>query len=162
MAKEPKGESQELNAWMLLQQTRDLIFRCEDRVLNRCGLTTEQYEVLLAIKYLDEPVRATDIGRWLGHKVNTVSMIVERMVKAGLVDRMRDLPDRREVRVAITAKGEQAFTSGSPAVSELIETIWSSLPSDDAHTLFRLLEVLRDRALDCASTGADIRGTESY
>ena len=162
MSQELTGESPDSNAWMLLQHTRDLISRSEDRLLTDFGLTAEQYEVLLAIETLDEPVRATDIGRWLGHKVNTVSMIIERMVKADLVTRLRDLPDRREVRVVMTSKGEHAFKAAHPAVSHLIADIWSSLPRDDRRILIRLLETLRDKARDCASTGADIRGTESY
>ena len=36
-------------------------------------------------------------------------MIVDRMVKAGLVRRARDKGDRRAVHVAITSKGENAL-----------------------------------------------------
>ena len=153
------GETQDLNEWMLLQHTRDLIFRAEDRLLTNFGLTAEQYEVLLALESLDEPVRATDIGRWLGHKVNTVSMIVERMVKADLVARLRDLPDRREARVVMTSKGERAFQAAHPAVSQLIADIWSSLPGDERGVLITLLQKLRARALDWTLTRADTPAT---
>jgi hypothetical protein len=78
-------------ASVALYRTRDLLFRCEDRAVGKFGLTAEQYSVLAAIKQLDDPVRPTDVGRLLDHKVNTVSMIVDRMVNAGLVDRVRDL-----------------------------------------------------------------------
>jgi len=158
----PKGstsETHDLNEWMLLQHTRDLIFRAEDRLLTDFGLTAEQYEVLLAVESLDEPVRATDIGRWLGHKVNTVSMIVERMVKADLVTRLRDLPDRREVRVVMSSKGERAFQAAHPAVSQLIADIWSSLQRDERGVLITLLQKLRDRALDSAITRVDTPAT---
>ena len=100
-------------AWMLLHRTRDLFFRCEDRAVSESGLTAEQWTVLLAIKYLDDPVRPTDVGRWLGHKVNTVSMIVDRMVRAGLVTRVRDLPDRRAIRLAVTGQGGAGFQTGN-------------------------------------------------
>jgi DNA-binding MarR family transcriptional regulator len=146
MLKEFTGENPDLDAWMLLQRTRDLILRREDAVLTRLGLTTEQYTVLLAIDCLDAPVRITDIAQSLGRSTNGVSMLVDRMVKAGLVERMRDVGDRREVHVVMTAKGEQALKPANPAVSQLIEDIWSSLPLDDRRTLIRLLEMLGDKA----------------
>jgi len=142
-----KDESQHLRAFMLLYRVRDLLFRCQDQAVAKYGLTAEQYSVLVAIAFLDAPVRATDIGRWMDRKVNSVSMIVDRMVKSGLVKRARDLPDRREVRLAITAKGQQALKSANPPVAKLVDEILSSLTSDDTRTLIELLETLRDRAI---------------
>jgi DNA-binding MarR family transcriptional regulator len=159
MSEELAGESPDLDAWMLLQQTRYLIFRREDAVLTRLGLTTEQYTVLLAIERLDAPVRITDVAQSLGRSTNGVSMLVDRMVKAGLVERMRDVGDRREVHVVMTAKGEQTLRPAKPAVSQLIQDIWSSLPRDDRRTFIRLLDILRDKARS-TSSGPDIRETE--
>lgn len=161
MSEEVAGRSPDMDAWILLQQTRDSIFRREDAVLARLGLTTEQYTVLLAIESLDAPVRITDIGQSLGRSTNSVSMLVDRMVKAGLVERIRDVGDRREVHVVMTAKGKEASRPANPAVSQLIDDIWSSLPPDDRHTLVRLLEVLADKARR-TSSGPGIRETERY
>jgi DNA-binding MarR family transcriptional regulator len=147
MVQKPKGESQNLKAFMLLYRIRDLLFRCQDQAVARYGLTAEQYSVLVAIAFLGPPVRATDIGRWMDRKVNSVSMIVDRMVKSGLVRRARDLPDRREVRLALTGTGEQALRAANPVVFRLIDEVMSSLPSEDTGTLIRLLETLRDRAM---------------
>ncbi len=132
---------------MSLQRTRDLLFRCEDQAVAEFGITAEQYSVLMAIEGLDEPVRATDIARWLGHKVNSVSMLVDRMVKAGLVERERDLPDRRAVRLFMTGKGKQAYQRAAPTVSKLIEDLLSPLSNEDKGTLISLLEALRGKAL---------------
>lgn len=162
MSRELTDESIDLKAWMLLHRTRDLLFRFEDRVLNEFGLTMEQYTVLVAMRCLNDPIRPTDIGQWVGHKVNTVSMMIDRMVKAGLVERVRDLPDRREVRVLITDKGEQAFKSATPAVCQLIKQILSPLRHEDKLTLVRLLETLRDKSLQSAGPETDNRQTETY
>ena len=147
-------ESLGFKAWMLLHRTRDLFFRCEDRAVSEFGLTAEQWTVLLAIKHLDDPVRPTDVGRWLGHKVNTVSMIVDRMVRAALVTRVRDLPDRRAIRLDITDRGEQAFRPATAAVWTLIQEILATLTREDVRTLIRLLETLRDKALECGDSRA--------
>jgi DNA-binding MarR family transcriptional regulator len=147
MPKHPKNESLGLKAFMTLQQTRDLLFRCEDQAVAEFGITAEQYSVLMAMDELDEPVRATDIARLLAHKVNSVSMLVDRMVKAGLVERERDLPDRRAVRLFMTGRGKQAYQRAAPAVSRLIEDLLSPLSNEDKGTLTCLLEALRGKAL---------------
>lgn len=162
MPEELKDEGQSLKAFMLLHRIRDLLFKCQDRAVGEFGLTAEQYSVLLAVKYLDDPVRATDIGRWMERKVNSISMIVDRMVKAGLVERIRDLPDRREVRVIFTSKGKRAFELATPEVWKLIEEILSPLPHEEKRTLIRLLERLRDRALKHLNPGTDVRALTTY
>ena len=162
MPEELKDEGQSLKAFMLLHRTRDLLFRCQDRAVAEFGLTAEQYSVLLAIKYLDDPVRATDIGRWMERKVNSISMIVDRMVRAGLVERIRDLPDRRAVRVVFTSKGKRAFELATPEVWKLIEEMFSPLPHEEKRTLIRLLETLRERALKHLNPGTDVRAIATY
>ena len=140
-------------AWILLRQTYTLVLKCEDRTFSEYKLTTEQYSVLMVIKHVEDPVKVTDVARWLDRSVNSVSMIIDRMVKAGLVRRRRDLPDRRAVRLTITSKGEEAFVPATVAGWELIQEILSSLPDEDLLTLIRLLEMLRDKTYDYLGSG---------
>jgi len=116
-----------LRLWYMTHRTCDWLRRCEDRVFGDYKLTKEQYAVLSTIKYLDEPVRVTDIARWLERSTNSVSMIVDRMVKIGLLRRVRDRRDRREVRVIITSKGEAILKPAILAGWEFIGKILSPL-----------------------------------
>jgi DNA-binding MarR family transcriptional regulator len=140
------SESTSLSAFTLLQRTRDLLFRCEDQAVAEFGITAEQYSVLMAMKGLDDPVKVTDVARRLERKVNSVSMLVDRMVNADLVTRERDLPDRRAVRLGLTIKGRKACERATPAVSRLIEELMGPLSHEDTDTLVRLLETLRESA----------------
>ncbi len=142
-----------MGAWILLRQTRNLISKCEDVVFSKYAFTTEQHSVLMAIKHIEDPVKVTDVARWLDRSVNSVSMIIDRMVKAGLVRRRRDLPDRRAVRLTITSKAEEAFVPATIAGWELIQEILSSLSDEDILTLNRLLELLRDKTYDYLGSG---------
>jgi len=162
MTEEFKSEDENLRAFMLLHRVRDLIFRCQDRVVAEFKITTEQYSLLIAIKYLDAPVRVTDIARWMERKANSVSMLVDRMVKAGLVKRTRALTDRRTVRLIITSKGEQALELATPGVWRIIQEISSPLSSEDTRTLIRLLETIRDKALEHLNPGKDARAIAIY
>jgi len=143
-----KFENVDKGAWILLRQAYNLIFRCEDRVFSEYDLTTEQHTVLMAIKNISGPVRITDIARWLDRSVNSVSMIIDRMVKAGLVKRTRDRKDRRTVFVTLTNKAEDAYFPATTAGWELVQEILSPLSNEDKRTLIRLLETIRDRTYD--------------
>lgn len=146
-------ENPYMGAWMLLRQTRNLISKCEDVVFSKYVLTTEQYLVIMAIKHIEEPVKVTDVARWLDRSVNSVSMIIDRMVKVGLVRRRRDLPDRRAVRLTITSKAEEAYVPATISGWELIQEILAPLPDKDILTLNRLLEVIRDKTYDYLGSG---------
>ena len=139
--------------WVLLRQVYNLISKCNDLVFSNYKLTTEQHSVLMAIKHIEDPVKVTDVARWLDRSVNSVSMIIDRMVKVGLVIRRRDLPDRRAVRLTITSKAEEAFVPATIAGWELIQEILSSLSDEDILTLRSLLEVLRDKTYDYLGSG---------
>jgi DNA-binding MarR family transcriptional regulator len=148
-----KFENLDKGSWILLRQTYNLIFRCEDRVFGEYDLTTEQHTVLMAIKNISGPVRITDIARWLDRSVNSVSMIIDRMVKAGLVKRTRDRKDRRTVFVTLTNKAEGAYVPATTAGWALIQEILSPLSTEEKRALIRLLETIRDKAYDYLEPG---------
>ena len=157
-------ENPDKGAWILLRQAHNLVLRCEDQVFYKHGLTTEQHAVLMAIKHINGPVRITDIARWLDRSVNSVSMIIDRMVKAGLVRRARDRKDRRTVFVTMNNNAEKAYVLASAAGWELIQEILSPLSDEDKRTLVRLLETLRDKTYDYLGSGGvveEVRRSEA-
>jgi DNA-binding MarR family transcriptional regulator len=83
-------------------------------------------------------------------------MIVDRMVKAGLVRRSRSKSDRREVRVSMTEKGQDAFKLAIPACLEFNHEILSPLSDEDKATLASLLRKIRHKALEYVDPGIDI------
>ena len=153
-----ESENLVLRLWLLLHRTHNLLLRSEDQVFGEHKLTTEQYGVLMTIKYLEEPVRITDIARWLERSTNSVSMIVDRMVKAGLLRRKRDTSDRRVVHVNITSKGENALKPAAMAGWKFIWELMSPLSDEDRHTFTRLLETLKYETLRYLNPGRDIEG----
>jgi DNA-binding MarR family transcriptional regulator len=59
------------------------------------------------------PVTVTDVAHWLDRKTNVISMLIDRMVKDGLVTRVQDMSNRRSLRLKITPKGEQTTLTGN-------------------------------------------------
>lgn len=155
-----KTDNLVLKLWFITHRTRDVLRNCEDKVFGEYGLTAEQYGVLAVMKVLGGSVRVTDLARGLGRSANSVSMIVDRMVKAGLLRRERGRGDRRTVRVTVTNKGEVAFRPATTAGLELIREITSSLSDDDKRTFVRLHEVIKHKALQCVNPEVDMEAVE--
>jgi DNA-binding MarR family transcriptional regulator len=151
-----ESENTVLRLGILLHRVRDLLMMCEDPMFSKYGITTEQYAVLAAMKYHGGPIRVTDLALGLERSPNSVSMIVDRMVKAGLVTRKRDKGDRRVVYVTATSKGENALKLATPAALEFVREILSPLSYEDKGTLVSLLEVVRDKTLNYLNPGVDI------
>jgi DNA-binding MarR family transcriptional regulator len=145
-----------LRLWRRLYETYSLLKTCEDQTFAQYGLTTEQYAVLVAVAYLGGTARVTDIAQWLERSPNSISMLVERMVKAGLVKRTRSRDDRREVRVISTSKGETALKPANVAGYDVISRILSALQYEKRDTLLNLLGTLKDEILEYLNPGVDI------
>jgi DNA-binding MarR family transcriptional regulator len=156
MTPDAKTDNLVLRLWFITHRTRDVLRNCEDRVFGKYGLTAEQYGVLAVMKVLGGSVRVTDLARGLGRSANSVSMIVDRMVKAGLVRRGRDRGDRRTVRVSVTNKAEVAFRPATVAGLELIREVTSPLSYEDKRTFVSLHEVVKHKALQYLNPEVDI------
>ena len=151
-----------LRLWPLLHRVGDLLKRCEDPIFGEYNLTTERYAVLATMKFLGDPLRLTDLALGLERSPNSVSMIVDRMVKTGLLTRKRDRGDRRVVYVAITSKGENALRLATLPGLEFIQEILSPLSYEDRLTLLSLLEAVKYKTLNYLNPGVDIEEMRRY
>lgn len=143
MALNSKSGNTVLRLWLLLHRVRDGIVMCEDSIFGNYGLSTEQFSVLAAVKSRGGSLTPIGLATILARKPNSVSMLVDRMVKAGLVRRTRDRKDRRTVNVYLTSKGEKALEPAGPAGWEFIQKILSPLSDKDKEVLNSMLEVLK-------------------
>ena len=107
-------ENTVLRLWLLLRRVGDALGLCQDLVYSKYGLTSEQVGVLAAIKSRG-PLRPSEFASILERSPNSMSMIIDRMVKAGLVRRTRDKKDRRTVFVSMTDKGREAISPAALA-----------------------------------------------
>jgi DNA-binding MarR family transcriptional regulator len=140
-----KFNNHSLNAWMLFRHTYYSIVKCEDELFAGIGLTSQQFAALMAIKQAPEPVTLTDVANWLDRDTASITSIIDNMSKKRLVERVRDLKDRRSVRLIITAHGEEILRQARfPTVTQLME-IMSCLSIKEIETLTRILDKIRDK-----------------
>jgi DNA-binding MarR family transcriptional regulator len=151
-------EDLSVTLWRMLSQAYTRYKNGMDQILAEHGLTMEQYLVMVTVKYSDAPIRITDIARWLERSTNSITMIVDRMVKAGLLRRVRDRKDRRTVNVFLTGKAENALKPANPAAWEFMQQGMSPLSSADKNALASLLQMLNHKLLAYLNPGADVEG----
>jgi DNA-binding MarR family transcriptional regulator len=156
MATNSRSENTVSRLWFMIHRTHNMLKACEDQVFSKHKITTEQYVVLVTIKYLGKHVRPTDVARLLAHSPNSVSMIVDRMVKAGLLRRIRDRRDRRVVFLIITAKAERILKPALVSGWEFVEKVLSPLSSGDRKDFLKLLLTVQYEACKQLNPGEDV------
>ena len=149
-------ENLSVTLWRTMYQAYTRFKNGMDQVLGEHGLTMEQYLVLVTVKYHDAPIRIVDVARWLERSTNSVTMIVDRMVKAGLLRRVRDRSDRRTVNVFLTSKAENALKPANPAAWEFMQQGMSPLSSKDKNAFASLLKTINHKLLEYFNPGADV------
>ena len=156
MATNSKSENTVSRLWFMIHRTHNMLKACEDQVFSKHKITTEQYVVLVTVKYLGKHVRPTDVARLLAHSPNSVSMIVDRMVKAGLLRRIRDRRDRRVVFLIITGKGERILQPALVSGWEFVRKVLSPLSSGDREAFLKLLLTVQYEACKQLNPGEDV------
>jgi len=129
-----------------------------DQTLKEQRLSMEQYLVLVNIRYNNAPMRITDLANWLERSINSMSMLIDRMVKAGLLSRIRDKRDRRVVNVFLTSKAETAFEQASPVAWEFMQLTMSPLSYEDKRTFADLFKMINCKLLEYLNPGVDAEG----
>jgi MarR family transcriptional regulator, 2-MHQ and catechol-resistance regulon repressor len=137
-----------VSAYLLLRYTFNSIVKCEDELFPQIGLTPQQLATLLAIKQSPEPVTQSDIANWLDRESTSITAIIDNLSKMGLVERIRDLNDRRFVRLVVTPAGDMLLEKArKPKVDQLLG-IMSSLTEKETATLIDLLHKIRNKTFE--------------
>ena len=131
--------------WALLSQASNALGRVADSELSQVGISMMQAAVLVFVKNSKEPVIPAHISRWLFREPHTVSQLLMRMEKQGLVKRTKDLDRKNQVRITLTEKGEKAFQKQSEMRG--IGRILSTLTPEECNKLGASLKKLRDEAV---------------
>ncbi len=145
---------QDYNLWVLLQNTRDAMAAVRAEELAKCGLSDVEAAVLLVVQVIERGGTSestpAEIARWLFRKPHSITGLMNRMEKKGLVRRVNDLEKKNRVRITLTPKGLETYRCSEKR--EKIKGVLSSLPEEDRERLWSYLQALRDTALNHLGT----------
>jgi DNA-binding MarR family transcriptional regulator len=90
------------------------------------------------------PMGVADLADHLGIRSASATVMVDRLERAGHVERLRDTTDRRRVAVSETAAARQAtYETWSPVISAIDEAC-RALPETDRETVRRFMTDLTE------------------
>lgn len=117
------------------------------RLKAEAGVSVSQASVLFLLLRRGER-RMGAIGEMLSLNPPAVTGLVDRMAKAGLVEKRTDKADRRGALVTLTAKGREAGEKADAALKALNADLEEILGEDAADALHDALTAIVTRAAD--------------
>jgi DNA-binding MarR family transcriptional regulator len=111
-------------------------------VLNRVGaehdLSLTQLRVLAILR--DRRVKMSELADYLGLDKSTISGLVDRAEKRGLLQRIPNPIDGRGVDVVLSTEGMELAERGASQIARSLSPMTSTLTRAEAHRLTTLLE----------------------
>jgi len=132
--------------WARLFMSAKVVERAREIELSRVHISLIQAMVLYALKLSPEPLTPSKLARMLCREAHTMSALIDRMEKQGLVEKKHDLARKNLVRVVVTAKGDEAFQRQRSV--NTVTNITNSLTKEEREALGTCVDKLRLRATD--------------
>ena len=152
-----KSDNQSFMALYILHQVNNSLNKCEAEVFKKVGLSLPQYMVLETIIYIGNPCTPSEVANFSDRNANSITLLIDRMEKRGLVTRVRDLKDRRTVRLSITEKGMAAYKRASKPHKQLLREMIPTLNTEEIQELIRLLNKILETTYNLRELGGDIK-----
>ena len=139
-----------LRVFILFTQTARVAAKYQDAYMKKkTGISDVWFIVLMAFYYdPTSSVTASQIAQWTDTDPNNVTTLINRMEREGLLESRRDEKDKRFVRIKITDKGRAALKEAMPVAQDVIDRLMSSVSSEDALSIEKVLKAIRRNAYD--------------
>lgn len=105
------------------------------------GLTPPQFYILKILDHYGAS-RATQLAEKMYVKPSAITVMTDRLIDHGLVERYHDDNDRRVVVIELTKKGKTTVEEAMAARNEHIAKYFSHLELQEREDLLRLFEKL--------------------
>ena len=137
------NESYELSRLLLI--TRDAIRKVRNQELTQYSVQSNRVSLMLAIDALKDNATPVAIGKYLLRERHSISELLSRAEKDGLVEKKWDMERKNGVRVVLTSKGREISRRSGERRS--IHAVMSALTPREAERLRSYLVTLRDYTL---------------
>jgi DNA-binding MarR family transcriptional regulator len=137
----------------LVAQLRTRIFKAVDVEMARFGLTSAQWPILRLVATGATPT-AADLCRQLNYDTGSMTRMLSRLERKGVIVRKPSADDRRVVRLHITAAGRKLYPKLRDAVIRVLNHLTADFTADEVHVLGGLLRRMRDNLV--AAYGSDL------
>lgn len=130
--------------WISLDTALRSVERLYASALADLNLTTIEAHVLRSL-YNQDRQRPGDLARAVGRPPTSFTPILDKLEKAGLIERQHDPADRRALRVYLTDKGKGLRGQIETIFKQVDSELHQRLPAQELETLDKLLQELLER-----------------
>lgn len=131
-------------ATISILRTADVVRRKLSSVIEPCGITLQQYNVLRILRGARaKSLTTSEIGERLIERTPGVTRLLDRLERKGYIGRERSADDRRIVNTWITEAGRVLLQELDGAVDAADEDAVAALAQEQVEQLVRLLEQVR-------------------
>ena len=123
-----------------MRQLFGLVHRLEDEAIKASefsDLSRAEISAIMAIG-TGRPKTMTHVANILEINVSTLTTTINKLVKKGYVERLRDDKDRRIVKIGLSEKVLQQQRSGIPSWENCFVVLWSRWSLTNYDILYRL------------------------
>lgn len=147
-----KREDPDINLYILLDQTNSIVLNAVELELKHLRVTQPQARVLTMLSRENRPVTLDELANWTLKEFNSVSTLINRMEKNGLVKKIRKDGDLKAY-IVLTEKGSDLYHL--QVTERSIHLIFSKFSANEIKQLDSLLKKVRDATRDLL--GLDFR-----
>jgi len=150
--KAAKKNDPDINLYILLDQTSSIITNAVELELKHLRLTQPQARVLTMLSRQGRPATIDELANWTLKEFNSVSTLINRMEKKGLVKKSKQSGDLKTY-ISLTEKGSELYHK--KVTERSIHLTFEKLTSQEKIQLESILKKLRDTTRDLL--GMDFR-----
>lgn len=132
--------------FQLMRYTADAIHRAREYELKKFNLTPEQAGALVCILSLGNKATQAELSRWLFRLPNSITILINRMEKLGLVKKTPDKKRKNINRLSLTQKGYEAYQHSIEF--QAFYPIIDILPEAEGRQLRASLQKIREKVFE--------------
>jgi MarR family transcriptional regulator, organic hydroperoxide resistance regulator len=128
-----------------LLQVADIFVKVRERELLTQNLSATSAAILFLVEAMGKDVTPAKISRMLLREPHSVSGILMRMEKQGLIKRAKNMERKNLIRVTLTTKGENALKQAMK--KEGVKHVLSKLTEEQRRQLKQTLTTLKEAGM---------------
>jgi DNA-binding MarR family transcriptional regulator len=140
-----KRDDPEINLYVLMDQANSVITQAVELELKHLQITQPQARVLTMLSRQNTPVTLEELANWTLKEFNSVSTLINRMEKKGLIKKIK-IDGNLKTYITLSEKGSDLYHR--QVTERSIHLIFSKLSKDEQKQLENTLKKVRDNTRD--------------
>ena len=135
----------DFSLWYTIRRAHEAIHKVRKLELRPHKLSTIETGVLLVVNAAKKGITPAEISRQLLKDPHSISQLLRRMEKKGLLQNIKGIPKKNMIQVKLTEKGQEAYKLSM--IGNKVSQIMSVLSEREKKQLVSSLDKLRERAM---------------